>query len=227
MQKDITFIGDVHGKWTPYRRLLKQFDTTVQVGDMGFGFPGWEKTDPKKFREEGNHYFIRGNHDSPDIIRKYPNYLGDFGYNEELGIFYVGGANSIDRAWRTEGSSWWSDEELSYKQFQDVLDLYRKVRPKVVVTHDCPKHIQMFLVSHHDENSRTNGALQMMVEEHQPDVWVFGHHHKWFHTRVYGTRFQCVPELGAITLEEILDDDNPIHTRNSRIEREKHAYRLR
>ena len=209
LRTDIAFLGDVHGKWSQYRQLIGQYETTVQVGDMGFGFPGWQKTDPHKFK--GNHHFIRGNHDSPEVIRRHPNYLGDFGYDAQLDIFFVGGANSIDKAWRIPGSSWWEDEELSYTQFQNVIDLYNKIKPRVVVTHDCPKTVQMFLVSHHDENSVTNMALQRMLEDHQPDVWIFGHHHKWFHNRIYGTIFQCVPELRAITLEGILDGDNPLH----------------
>ena len=32
------FIGDVHGKFTQYKRLIADVPASIQVGDMGVGF---------------------------------------------------------------------------------------------------------------------------------------------------------------------------------------------
>lgn len=203
----IRFIGDIHGQWTAYRRMIANINyPTVQVGDFGLGFPGWQKTDPQKFPE--NNYFLRGNHDNPEIARHHPNYLGEFGYNEKLDVFFISGAYSIDYAWRTEGLTWWRDEELSYEQFQQCIDLYTKIKPKIVVSHDCPKWMQKQLISHHDETSRTNSALQEMFEIHQPEMWIFGHHHKNFQVRSNGTLFVCIRDGGVADLGE--ENENEI-----------------
>ena len=38
------FIGDVHGKYGQYKKLIAEVDSSIQVGDMGVGFRrlgGW------------------------------------------------------------------------------------------------------------------------------------------------------------------------------------------
>lgn len=40
-------IGDVHGKYGPYRNLIKDKIGTIQVGDMGVGFRKWPHGEPE------------------------------------------------------------------------------------------------------------------------------------------------------------------------------------
>ena len=59
-------IGDIHGKIEPYIQTALTYDT-VQIGDFGIGFmhnKDMEKVN--KFHTDGNHRFIRGNHDDPE-----------------------------------------------------------------------------------------------------------------------------------------------------------------
>lgn len=192
----ITFIGDIHGQGEYYLELTNQHPLTLQVGDFGVGFAGY--TVPEKV--EGNHWFIRGNHDDPAKCYKHPNFLGDFGYKKEWGeLFYVSGADSIDKAFRVEGRDYWRMEELSYRTFyEQVIPLYSNTRPKIVMSHECPSEIATRILASGGlgsgkGRSLTSRALQRMMEIHSPDLWVFGHYHRKFETRYMGTKFVCIP----------------------------------
>ena len=200
------FIGDIHGGWTYYLQLIQNIThtPTVQVGDLAIGFAGY----PHPQKIEGNHWFIRGNHDNPHEIRKHPNYLGDFGYREDWDLFYVGGADSIDKQWRTIGVNWWPEEEIDYYTLAEiVIPMFKEKRPKMVVTHTCPetitKELQKVLNNgwNNPPTTRTEHALQLMFEAHQPDVWVFGHFHHAWELRRDGTRFICVNSQQMIEIE--------------------------
>lgn len=205
-------IGDVHGHIGAYLLLVERAEgqPTFQVGDMAVGFQG---VNLPKMSEKNR--FIRGNHDSPSECRKHPNYAGDYGYDEENRLFYLGGAWSIDQKWRTEGVSWWRDEELSYEELEKAADLYWDKKPEIVVTHDCPEEIGKLMVSISPSfyiigvegvkrsekiGTRTGHALQRMWEEHKPKKWIFGHYHQDRNLVARGTEFTCLNELSFVDL---------------------------
>ena len=84
-----TFIGDVHGKYDRYKKIMKSCTDSIQVGDMGVGFRqyiGHEigkmyPNPPYDRMVEGNHKFIRGNHDNPATCRSHTQWIQD-GYTE-------------------------------------------------------------------------------------------------------------------------------------------------
>lgn len=203
------FIGDIHGEWEYYLNLVKNIThtPTIQVGDFGIGFPGYP--DPPVAAE--NHWFIRGNHDNPEVCRKHPRCLGDYGYRKDWDLFYVAGAESIDKNMRVEGVSWWRDEELDYTTLNGkVLSLYEETKPRIVVTHTCPIGLrgQVLPVWVNDGGhgpSVTERALQAMFEIHQPDLWMFGHWHRHMDFPLFGTRFICLNTYQLIELEGIGD----------------------
>ena len=172
----------------------------IQVGDLGIGFT---KNPQPQF--PANLRFIRGNHDNPELCQTHPQYLGDYGYDPETEIFWLGGAWSIDASSRLEGRDWWRNEELSAPQIRDAFELYANSHPKIVVTHDCP----MFLYDRitntgkvfDDGKYSTPTALEAMWNFHQPRYWFFGHHHKSFTSNEKGTRFMCLKELEKAGIE--------------------------
>lgn len=199
-------IGDIHGKYSEYRNLLKRYEgqSSVQIGDFGYGFG------PVPMFPD-NAKFFRGNHDSPEECRKSPNYLGDYGYAHLDGawFFFVSGAWSIDRAMRIEGRSWWPNEELSIAQLNEALDLYVKIKPEIVLTHDGPNQITERMMARYDIGfhkplvpNRTAQALSAMFHAHQPKRWIFGHWHVNYKEEVQGTKFQCLSELGWCEVKE-------------------------
>jgi hypothetical protein len=188
------FIGDCHGRFADLKKICDSLspEKCIQLGDMGLGF-GLDR----QFRTSENLFFLRGNHDNPAACRRYPNYLGDYGWLQEEGLFFVSGAFSIDRAFRVEGSSWWSDEELSEPEWRKAIELYMDKRPAIVATHDCPHDAYPFVVgplAPHQKN-RTSSALSRMFQLYAPERWVFAHHHLSRTFTIDRTRFVALGEL--------------------------------
>lgn len=193
-ETSLTLIGDVHGHFKAYESICEKHDRTLQVGDFGIGFG-----EPPDCGDR--HLFIRGNHDHPQHAREHPRYLGDYGYLKEDKLFYLSGAFSIDRQWRTPGYDWWFDEELSEKELQLALWLYWEAKPEVVVTHMLPHRIQQRIFHFKPAYPcRTSLTLDAMWKYHQPRIWVCGHYHKAVDHAIGATRFVVLPELGTVTI---------------------------
>ena len=192
------FIGDVHGKMGDYLHITDGCAESIQVGDFGAGFVPLPSLDLK-------HRFIRGNHDSPDVCRRSQNWIAD-GTVETIGsarVLFCGGAWSSDQWHRTEGVSWWRDEECSQPLLHTCIDLAESHRPDVVITHDCPRSILSSMFgshTHHYQPSRTNQALDAVFDLHRPRLWIFGHHHISVRRNILGTEFICLAELNYIDI---------------------------
>lgn len=212
--------GDIHGKVKEFQQLIANHDPNtliIQVGDVGFGF----RTIPI-FPD--NVKLIRGNHDSPEAAREHPNYLGDFGYWPEHKLFYMGGAWSIDYAWRQEWNNqnwprkvWWEDEELSQPELDAALELYKKTKPEIMISHEAPASIVPQVLIRSDLTfkegdlmynskfvrpeklecikTRTSETLQRMLDTWRPRWWVFGHYHISKMIDTGSTLFKCCAEL--------------------------------
>lgn len=223
------YIGDVHGHIKSYRNIIRALPPdakSLQLGDMGLGFKGVNLY-PGGSMLKGQHRFIRGNHDDPARCRKHKLYLGDWGYWPEERLFYLGGAWSIDAAWRTPHVSWWPDEELPHEELQKAMELYVSSKPLIVATHEAPSKAAMTMLSglmvapshepcptdqgvalkaedyrYYKEklgcvNTRTSQVLQQMLEAHQPKYWLFGHYHVTRCFQLGDTEFQCLGELAT------------------------------
>jgi len=205
------FIGDCHCKFKTYLYILfnmqhkggrKGVDCSLQVGDMGIGFPPdskFQKNNTTWFPPiDNNHKFIRGNHDDPAQCQLHSNYIGDWGYLPDPNLFFVSGGYSIDHNYRIIDTNFWADEELEESVMDEVLNSYKMCKPKIVITHECPLGIKIDFVTNSwkfDINSRTEKLLQSMFEIHQPEYWIFGHHHRKKELDKNGTHFVCLNEL--------------------------------
>lgn len=203
------FVGDVHGLKNDLSILLSDIpeDVTsvVQVGDMGVGFGQsdyWHES-LDEMMTKVNARFIRGNHDNPSVCPEMKTWIPDGLVEND--VMYVGGAWSIDYQWRTMGIDMWEDEELSHEELDRILSIYDLVRPKVMVTHDCPLSVskQLFIdngksFSKQQYKTRTGLALEKMFELHQPELWLMGHWHLDADQVINGTRFICLNELSYI-----------------------------
>ena len=189
-------IGDVHGKFKRYAELTRRLPCSIQLGDMAIGWNGVVRvSETQYFPDDIRHRFLRGNHDNPDACRQKKSYLGDFGYLEDDGIFFVSGAWSIDKSARVVGISWWDEEELSMQQCNDALALYEKVCPSVVLSHEAPFRAYEHLDIMYGGRNRTASLLESMMEIHEPERWVFAHHHMSHKFQIGKTRFRVLKEL--------------------------------
>jgi hypothetical protein len=210
-------IGDIHGRVYDYRaHCIADFaGPTVQVGDFGIGFGQgdyWHES-VNDFHRDGTHRFIRGNHDNPTVCREEMVGCINDG-NIEDDVMFIGGAWSIDNpvappGWyrRTAGVDWWFDEECSDKQFEQFYETYKSVKPRVMITHDCPASIsyKMFwgsgFLTGPTYPNRTSAWFDRFLEAHQPESWWFGHWHKSMGFKHGPTLFQCIGELDYVDVE--------------------------
>lgn len=196
---NITFIGDPHGKIDDLVRIVKsatQPTKFICVGDLGFKYQV-EQIYAKLRGIDFN--CVPGNHDYIPWKDKWP-YLGDYCYFPDESIFTVRGADSIDKHLRTERRDWFAAEEMTYQEGLLAFDEYVKVKPRIVVSHDCPQSVMTSLFGY-PEKSQTRTMLEHMFEAHKPDLWVFGHHHSSKDVNILGTRFVCLEELEIMKLE--------------------------
>jgi len=202
------FVGDIHGKvdwFVEYCDKQQSTEQIVQVGDFGFGFLDSQTNAliDDYFDKNRHVRFIRGNHDSPEVCRNQIGFIEDGTVETYDGykIMYIGGAQSIDRHFRIEGVSWWQDEELSIKQFENIISKAADEKPNIIVTHDGPREpiINMFPWTKDNMiESRTGQALDAILRLHRPQYWFFGH---WHNTKRYtnlGTTFLCAGESQAV-----------------------------
>jgi predicted phosphodiesterase len=192
-------IGDVHGKHEAYLDLISNRKTSIQVGDFGFNYSVLDCVD------SNNHKIIGGNHDNYDIINNYPHFLGDFGTFENDGIsfFFVRGERSVDAHLRTEGVTWWKDEELSTQQGYAAVDAYEKCKPNVVISHGCPAELIPHFVTNPAKQmypSKTSQILDSMWSVHKPKFWIFGHHHNSKSVLISDCFCCCLDELECLDI---------------------------
>lgn len=188
-------IGDVHGNLNGYEVAIRDKERTVQLGDFGFKKEhDWHlnNVDPK------SHSILFGNHDYYPYL-DHEHSLGNWKYISEFDVFFVRGADSIDKSMRTEGRDWFSEEEMSYAEFSKCIDEYEKQKPDVVVSHDAPQSIVLSFFGIPDK-SITRSALDQMFEIHKPNIWIFGHHHTSINSVVFGTYFICLDELESFKI---------------------------
>lgn len=198
----ITLIGDVHGKYEKYHRILSRTEEnpyTLQIGDFGFKYDTLKNVDHTK------HLILPGNHDNYDVCYKYRHFLQDYGYMinfNDIDFFYYRGANSIDKQYRTIGIDWWDSEEVKIENFMKARELYRDIKPDIMISHDCPQDIalQMLKPGQRVYENITSWALQELYNIHQPKLWFFGHWHQSRQIQHGNTKFICLNELETYTL---------------------------
>jgi len=191
-------IGDVHGKSKEYLKIISTCESSIQIGDFGFNYDCFKDIDPK------SHVFFPGNHDNFNVVEACPNYLGRFGNTSINGLsfFFICGAYSIDQWARTEGRSWWRDEELSYEESSRCLTKYVAHQPDVVVSHDCPGIVSAMMFNKTDR-TRTRQLLGEMFARWKPRYWLFGHWHSSKRIEIQGTKFICLAELETFDSKEL------------------------
>lgn len=125
----------------------------------------------------------------------------------DLRIFYVRGGRSIDRATRIHGVDWWPEEELSASHMIDALMAYTAEKPRIVVSHECPAFMIENLIPEPKiyngavvKPSNTAKMLEQMWKKHQPDLWIFGHHHLSNGIKYEDTLFVCVDKLHVASI---------------------------
>ncbi len=196
-------LGDIHGDWFAADNVIcaatkrhKDITHIIQVGDFGFGFP---KTIPWKPKTSLPIHWIRGNHDNIELLNSEGcNWASNLIYQpdnslltiEGRNLLFMGGATSIDKAYRTPGLSWWPDEIVNSAAIRAAIE--RPERIDCVFSHDTCQEFKYI------ENTLPDGvgdrqALQALHAYLRPKFWFHGHWHD-FKMGQYGkTLWACAP----------------------------------
>jgi len=199
--------GDCHGSLMKILQFIWRFDlgsesNIVVCGDMGIY---WNKDQKdaqasilnyERYCNGVNLYWIDGNHENFDIIdtfekpmHKCSEHITYISRGTDMIVdingkpahmLFLGGADSIDKAWRVEGKSWWPQEQITEKNIENIVGEY-----DYVFTHCCPYSIfnshRGFLCQHGGEMRDITHVSEQMLEKLKNKItfkhWYFGHYH--------------------------------------------------
>lgn len=224
----IAVVGDIHAEWEEAEKVLERLfqderasdlDLLIQVGDMGFGFPN---VVPWRYEPPCPAIWIDGNHENFDLLKRRDKH--HFGYDiyhhlwprewQEFlakweyaprgtirdGILYIGGASSIDKAYRTRGLDWWPEENISYSETESILSAIEAYTGEIhtVISHDCPSSFDMQPVLKWPEKKDANREfLEHVRKVVRPKRWFFGHYHAAHEGSFEGCYYRCIDMVGS------------------------------
>lgn len=204
----IFITGDTHGSLDISRLSMENFleqknltkdDYVIICGDFGLV---WNNSEEELWwrnwlnTRNFTTLFVDGNHEGFHLLEEYPvsNWNGGKVHFIEDSIihlmrgqvfningfkfFSMGGATSIDKAFRTEGKSWWPQEIPSKEEFDEALDNLEKNSWSVdyVLTHTASMRI-MEDMCYIKENNPLNSFFNMLEDDLSYKHWYFGHFH--------------------------------------------------
>ena len=186
-----------------YFKIIADTEYSICVGDIGWK----ENLEEISIADHNRHKTLLGNHSDHNNPPK--NYLGRFGNTKlgELNFFFIDGAFSIDHQYREKSGpnqTWWKNEELSYEEMSDCVELYEQVKPEIIISHDCPHFLIGPMLKSSFKGispSRTARFLEIMWSIRKPSFWYFGHHHQNKIFDFGGTKFVCISELCYVDID--------------------------
>lgn len=185
----------------------------LQLGDFGYWehYPqgaGFLKWCQRKLAEAGLEcYWLDGNHENHPLLwstygpggnKHKPTKEGFWQIRSNLfylprghrwtwdGVDFLalGGAYSIDKEWRKEGSSWWPTEMITD---EDVQTASAGGKADVIVSHDCPVSVDIPSIQGYrlyPESSINRQKLEEVVKATRPYFLVHGHYHDRYSSRL-------------------------------------------
>lgn len=233
----IFYVGDTHGRIDDIKEIENEAieagaKIIIQVGDFGIHFNKecplleWFSTRP-----EGLPWITcGGNHDNWPLWRSLPEVEMFGGTVIELakGCFFAergteltiedekhlffGGAESIDRIYRTEGIDWWEEETPNIIETNQFFDAMESFKPDVVVTHEAPLRVNVNRADRYKNTTPRNLENVLKHCEHTPARWYFGHHHMLEQWDIEGTAFYCCGLHGQYYSTDGRTSDKKIYT---------------
>ena len=205
----VILAGDLHGmldldKVTEYFETNDEYtkeDYLILLGDTGILWDGYEGD--RELQEILNELpvttlWIDGNHDNFDLLEEYEtdtwhggkvHFITDSIIHLCRGqvfeicgrtFFTFGGGNSIDKAIRQEGISWWPEEMPSDYEYEEGRVNLEKTGGRVdyILTHTCPEYVAHELVTDvYPGEEALQRYLNQIAEDTDFEMWYFGHWH--------------------------------------------------
>jgi Icc-related predicted phosphoesterase len=200
----ILAVGDIHSNFNAFNTLIevKQPDIVFQCGDNGYF---WVGKQAKGLIKPGNSkvYLIPGNHEDWNMYESIVGRHSKHPVEVESNVFYcpigsiielngkrvmfLGGADSIDKRYRTFGYDYFPQEILDQKDLDFVLS---QNKVDIIISHTCPSVFEVPKYSFTDMVADpTRKVLDIVLEKLKPDLWIFGHWHEFLQGRIDNTNW--------------------------------------
>lgn len=198
----VVVIGDIHGQFGDLNDFINkdQPDIIIQAGDNAYYWKNDTENIGAIKPQNTKVYLVPGNHENWDMFEELVGRHGKHPVEIEPNIFmcpigstlevngqtilFVGGADSIDKAYRIWKKSWWEQEILTYDDFKYIEANVKKV--DIVVSHTCPEYFTMHKWSMTDKlRDPSRQILNFVYEKYLPKLWYFGHWHQFQYGRYY------------------------------------------
>jgi len=198
----IYITGDTHGNIDFYKlknyflnKYVTKADVLIILGDAGIVW-GENQCYINEYASLGlTVFFIDGNHENFDLLNKFPimyfndalcHRLASNVYHilrgeiiniNSLSFLCIGGATSIDKAYREEGITWWNDEHISDDDIKKAIKNIKNYHYEVdfILTHCAPSG----MVSKMFDFKTDSDTDKLSKIEYFCDFkyWYFGHYH--------------------------------------------------
>lgn len=203
--------GDIHNEFGRLNELInkKKPDMIICCGDFGYWprIQGAEKLSRINLQTASKLLWCDGNHEDHWSLRRRetdelaPNIFymprgSTYTLDDGRTILFMGGADSIDKGWRTIGVDWFPEEVISQKDFENLPDFNTRI--DIVVSHTCPECLVETMIKYYPEKNYepSNTALSRILNIFNPDLWFFGHWHHYKEGTVENTRWYSLSAPG-------------------------------
>jgi predicted phosphodiesterase len=193
-------INKLSTKYFPEQKSMTKDDYVIICGDFGGVWNGskeemfWRKwLNNKSFTT----LYVDGNHENFNMLKEFEikewkggkvQFINDSVIHlmrgqvftiDGLKFFTMGGGTSIDKMFRTEGISWWPEEQPSKKEYNEAIENLDKNNWQVdyVITHTMSTR-RMKELSHIKEESMLNKFFDILEDRLVYKHWYSGHFHE-------------------------------------------------
>ena len=221
MKNKIIITGDTHADISRILKIddseMTKNDIVIILGDFGVIWGDSERTEYclKALGEKNfTTAFLDGNHENfveiarlEKIMFWNDGYVGLLPYgvihllrgeiyninDKRIGV--CGGANSVDLWHRTEGISWWREEEITNNDINKFMTIAEEYDNKVdiMLSHDAPASIipivKLYSGVNDGEISNSQKQLEKINQTVEFNKWYFGH---WHIDKTITDKFECL-----------------------------------
>ena len=114
-------------------------------------------------------------------------------------VMFMGGADSIDKQYRTSGSDWFPEEVITQKDIEDLPD----IKIDIVISHTCPLEFHHTILLKKAPywgwqkkiKDPSAHALSYILNRYKPSLWYFGHFHVHATGTHFDTKWYCLDKL--------------------------------
>ena len=222
MKNKIILTGDIHADISRIVLMddseMTKDDIVIILGDFGVIWGNSEITDwslKELSKKNFTTAFLDGNHENFVEIARLENITSWHGGKVgklPYGIIHLlrgeiydingkiigvcGGANSVDLWHRTEGVSWWREEEITDKNISNFEANLKGNKIDIMLSHDAPASliplVKLFSGINNGEISNSQKQLEKINQIADINKWYFGH---WHINKKFDDKFECLYKI--------------------------------